>query len=43
MLDKILTELEKLPAEQAEVKTVLTELIKSMNTEKGTALSDFLI
>jgi len=40
MLDKILTELEKLPAEQAEVKTVLTELIKSMNTEKGTALSD---
>jgi len=40
MLDKILTELEKLPAEQAEVKTVLIELIKSMNTEKGTALSD---
>jgi len=39
-LENILTELDKLSPEQAELKTALGALIRGLNTEKGTALSD---
>ena len=43
MLEKILTELDKLSPEQGELKTALSTLVKGLNTEKGTALSDLNI
>lgn len=39
-LENILTELDKLPTEQADLKSTLSALVKALNTEKGTALSD---